>query len=175
MARKQLQPVRIPTKKNNSPEPDEGQKSELILVSRKRGTFPGQNNQTQPETNALLVLILFLILNIGCFSLIDIAPDRLQLMLGSAPNSLYVNLAYALFVIAEIILLLSRLGSKPVGHHAWRKLGFICTFYVFFWFTGDLSGNFVLLLATGFGLLLSEYIRLLRLTIKNAEQAPSEY
>ena len=178
MAQKQLQPVRIPTQKNNGKKQDSDQKTELKLISHRRGTHPEQNKKPQPETAALMALALFLTFNIGCLSLIDIPPERLLRILGAAPNTLYINLAYALFVITETILLLCRLGCKQVVHHAWRKLGFIFCFYVFFWFSGAITENFVLLLVTGLGLLLSEYIRLLRLTVKSvraAAQTDSEY
>ena len=166
MALKQLQPVRIKDQENNGSNPDNDPKAELILVSRNRGAHPDHNRKTQPETAALVALTLFLISNIICFSFSHNSPDQILLKLGPAPKSLYVCLAYAFFVITEIVLLICRLGCKHVPHHAWRKLGFLLAFHLFFWLSGTMQENFVLLLATGSGLLFSEYIRLLRLTIK---------
>lgn len=172
MAQKQLQPAPIPTQKNNAKKPDSSQKTELKLISYRRGTHPEQKHKTQPETTALLVLTFFLIFNLGCFPLIDLSPERLLPTLGAAPNTLYVNLAFALFVITEIILMICRLDCNPVVRHAWRQLAFIFAFYGFFWFSGAMAENFILLLASGFGLLLSEYIRLLRLTVKSVGAEP---
>ena len=166
MAQKQLQPVRISTKKPCRDLPESDKRTELKLIFHQRLAHPEQARKAQPETTVLILLTLFLIFNIGCVPLNDVSPEGLLMSLGATPNVLYVNLAYALFVITEIILILTRFGCEPVVKYAWRQLAFMFTFYLFYWLSGSMAENFVLLFATGFGLLLSEYIRLFRLTIK---------
>jgi hypothetical protein len=165
MAQKQPQPVPIPTKNNPVKRRNTGQKTVLKLISHQRIA----KQKALSETPVLLALSLFLLTNIGFLLLIDISPERLLRALGAAPDLFYLDLVYALFLFSEILLIISRLEDKPVACYAWRQLAFSLAFYAFFWLTGALAENLVLLLASGLGLLLSEYFRLLRLKIKGID------
>lgn len=174
MAQKRLQPVPVPTGKSNAKKPDNGEKTELRLVSRHRGGQPQDKGNSHPETIALLMLILFLLLNVGGLMFDAISPDRLRLAFGELPDPLYLNLAYAVYVVTEAGLIISRLSCKPLARYACRQLTFLTAFYLFVWFSGAMEEHLLMLLVTGVGLLFGEYARLLHISVKAADFAVTE-
>ena len=167
MAHNRLQPAIVTNKKSNAKQRDFCEKTELIFC--KSQNHDKEADIKHPETWALFILVAFLLLNLGCFILLESRPhpgQQLTQLLGPVPQVLFINIACALFLFTELIQLLCRDTGKVIATQALKQFLFLTSFYFFFWTAGALQQSINVLLFSGMGLIGGEYFRLLRIARK---------
>lgn len=129
-------------------------------------TVPRPN---QPETRTLALLIAFILVNIGLLTLISQMPvptQQFQQMLGHTPPVSYIRNATAIFIMTEVILTLCRCSHHLSARHAGKQFFFFSLFALFFWTAGALEQNHLPLFLAGTTLLTGEYLRLLKISLR---------
>jgi TctA family transporter len=123
----------------------------ITLTSRKRKKVQALYALSRRN---LWELLLFLLLSIGVFSfrefdLFAVASAPVRQLLGCPPPALLINFALATYLFSAVTILLTRMANASRPEQKWSQLGYRTVFYLFYSFSGTLSGHFVAVFTIG--------------------------
>lgn len=76
------------------------------------------------------------------FRFLPPVSSSLRQLLGAPPPLFLVNLALIIYAFSALVLTLGRINSGTSQFHGWPHLGYITAFYIFYYYSQVLPGNF---------------------------------
>lgn len=98
---------------------------------------------------ASFVLISIIAFSCKEFNLFESASEPVRQILGTPPPALFINIALVVYCVSAFILTLTSIASDSVPAPAWKNLGYRSAFYLFYSFSGAISGHFIPVLLVG--------------------------
>ncbi len=108
-------------------------------------------------------LALFVLVSLGAmlhFLLLPAFPREIRAFLGAPPPTWLITLALILYGFSALVLTLGRLTQGEGGFHGWSHLGYIASFYAFFYYAGELADYFWGVFTAGLTIMVLESYRL---------------
>ncbi len=99
-------------------------------------------------------LVLFLLISIDAYSfrsfnLFEASSEPVRQLLGYPPPAYLVSIALAVYCFSAVILSLTAIANDVRPGSPWKQLGYRCSFYLFYSFSGALAGHYLPVLLIG--------------------------
>jgi hypothetical protein len=110
-----------------------------------------------------LTLILFMAASAGAMFhglVLPTFPHDLQAHLGPPPPLGLIHLGLILYGFSALVLTLARYTKGEGKLHGWSHLGFLLSFYFFYYYAGELEGSFWSVFSAGLTILVLENLRM---------------
>jgi len=120
------------------------------------------SNRKRKKVQALYVLsrrslweiLLFLSISIAVFAFRDFdlfaaASEPVRQLLGYPPPALLINIALATYLFSAVTIRLVQVANVTRPEQKWTQLGYRTVFYLFYSFSGSLSGHFIAVFSIG--------------------------
>jgi hypothetical protein len=108
-------------------------------------------------------LVLFIVVSLVAmlhFMLLPAFPQEIRVFLGAPPPTWLITLALSLYGFSALVLTLGRLTQGEGSFHGWSHLGYISSFYAFFYYAGELADYFWGVFTAGLTIMVLENYRL---------------
>ena len=102
-------------------------------------------------------LVLFLLISIDAYSfrhfnLFEASSEPVRQLLGCPPPAYLISVALAIYGSSAIVLSLTAMATDAPPASLWKQLGYRCSFYLFYSFSGAIAGHYLPVLIIGLGL-----------------------
>ena len=101
---------------------------------------------------AIFILISMTAFNFKGFNLFEAASEPIRQILGTPPPAYLVSIALAVYAVSAFILTLTAIANDQAPTASWKNLGYRSAFYLFYCFSGAISGHFIPVLLVGLSL-----------------------
>jgi len=88
------------------------------------------------------------------------SPERIVAALGAPPTAMVISLVLVLYTFSAIILSLSRMMAGIRHRSSFCHVGYLCVFYLFYYFAEALPDNYWAVFGAGFTILCTESYRI---------------
>jgi hypothetical protein len=120
------------------------------------------NRLNRFSTRGILALSLFLVISLLAwqgFSFLP-APDAVTALLGKPPSASIISIALLLYTFSAIMLSLSRMTAGIEHRSSFSHVGYLTTFFLFYYFGKSLEENYWAVLGSGITILGVESYRI---------------
>ncbi len=112
-----------------------------------------EHRYTRARRN-LWSLVAFLLISIDAYSfrnfnLFEASSEPVRQLLGYPPPTYLISIALAVYCFSAVILTLTAMANYNPPASTWKNLGYRCTFYLFYSFSGSIAGHFIPVLVVG--------------------------
>ena len=105
-----------------------------------------------PTSKELKPVVTFLLFSVAVLFGLDLAPapsENLRSILGISPPLMWINIAFACYLVSELMLIFCRIRKQNNDRYAIKQLFFLGTFFLFYWYAGTLPQLLQLLVIYG--------------------------
>jgi len=101
-----------------------------------------------------MCLTLFMLISITAysfkdFSLFEASSESVRQLLGYPPSAYLISIALAVYCFSAAIITFTSMASDVAPTSSWKHLGYRSAFYMFYSFSGAISGHFIPVLLIG--------------------------
>ena len=93
--------------------------------------------------------VIISVLAIPNFNAVPPLPEKVRLLLGSAPKAEFISMALVVYVFSALTLTLARIMQGTGTYRGWSHLFYIAVFYLFYGFAGALEETFWAVFVSG--------------------------
>ncbi len=90
-------------------------------------------------------MTLFFLISFGAavnFRFLPPISEQAKHLLGEAPPPTLISVGLIVYAFSALILILGRMNTGSVRFRGWSHIGYLSAFYLFYYYTGLLRGNF---------------------------------
>ncbi len=90
-------------------------------------------------------MALFFLISFGAavdFRFLPPLSENTKQFLGKAPPPTLISVGLIVYAFSALILILGRMNTDSVRFRGWSHIGYLSAFYLFYFYTGLLRGNF---------------------------------
>ncbi|MCD6292940.1 MAG: menaquinol oxidoreductase [Deltaproteobacteria bacterium] len=103
------------------------------------------NDLKQQIRYSKLWMALFFLVSLGAavnFRFFPPISENIRQLLGASPSPTLISIALIVYAFSALILILGRMNTPSVHFRGWSHIGYLSAFYLFYYYSNTLRGNF---------------------------------